>query len=469
MRWIELWRTLGVLLSLLSALDVAAEGLISPPKLASSYPSAVAAPDSRVKFNFGVRLGLTEGPRVRPWPEELTSMRRASFIGTQITAIHEDHFELGLGLEFVSTPSTRRHADTMFNGSGASRYTGSFLYLSPGVHTRAGKGQPLGFGANIDIGFVWVSGQVLADSFGFSYELTNRIRAVRPKGVITYELTPKITLQFEGGWLWAKHDEPMRLTRDDYGNLYWPSLNMDFTGPFASTMITIPWPSTVGYAERSGGPVKALPGQICVFSARLGLLPNSARSGPARWDFDGSYGPTFARGLELTIRTRNSLELGLGLDYLTTPSEVSSDTLTGGILHARGQFLFATLGHDGYRVPVMALPIGFAVDVGRLWSEEISAPHPDRYWRRNSTALDGWAARIKLTASPKVRPWLGLRVEAGWLFARLGSQLQLSPDEGSYYRTAWVDPTMIDFSGPSLMATIRFIAAELPSSKSHTN
>lgn len=427
---------------------------------AGETPSAAEAVDLSISF----RLGLTENPRSQYGPDQRTSLHRAGIVGAQFTVVHEDHFQLGLGLERLVTSYNHRPADAIYGRVEDFQYNGWLFYLSPGVHSRLGKAQPLGFGANVDIGFLWAEEVITRDSAAGSSG--TRIAAIRPKGVITYDLSSKARLQFEAGWIWAEYTDYV-VSHDYFDNFYdefsgGSSGYKDFTGPFFATMLTLPLPEAASTDQMEGNRIDGIKPTVN-WGVRFGMLTKSVQTGPSRWGIDGSFGASFARGLQVTVMTQRGMEIGLGADLFSTGAEDVKDVLLDSRVNAKATFVFATIGYQGFKTPLRSVPLGLSIDIGNLWSREVIFHDRDKWSYSSSSGLDGPAARIKLTASPRFTSWLGLQMEVGWLFGRLGYQSPLTPQSDSQYPSPWTDPSLIDFSGPSLVAMFRLNA---PSGKS---
>lgn len=455
MTWISAPAVVFVLsIAGVSAVTAAPKALVQSLNYASPL-----APDSTTKpakGSIGVRLGLSRNPKFTSEVENRISDSRPVFAGVELTVARERHFRLGIGLERFGTQYTHIRTDTIKGQIEDNQYTGWLLYLSPGIHSRLGRASPLGFGFYVDLGYLWASENYLLH--GYTLSSRELLRAARPKLVTTYEIMHYMSLHLECGWMMARH-KGRTASYDFYDE---PQLSypwtLDFSGPYFGSMVTISLPSNARTGERRDGDMVVSGDSKDVsptFGLRASVLPRTAESQPARWDFNGSHGASLAVGIQVSLVTANRIEVGLGVDLARTPTTRSLDSVFGGSLHAECLFAFASVGYEGLPTPVSALPLGLFVDIGHLWSREVTTDRIYDYTYSFTAGLEGPAARAKITISPDIWREAALRIELGWLFAALGERRPSSVHSGYTPGMISSDPTFIDFSGPSITAMIR--------------
>jgi hypothetical protein len=456
------WTASALVVCVCSVLGGAVESVVADPIAANfNIPTALASDsiDKPVEYLLGIRLGLTDNPRLDLGVDRRDSRSRAGYIGAQATLVHERHFTLGLGLEHLATRYTHFREDSLNGLVEDNQFSGWLFYISPGAHSRLGNDQPLGFGVSVDAGYLWASENFLTHDFESYW--SERIFALRPKMTATYDISPDMFLQLESGWLWAEKTG-YRIYYDYFdGPSYGYAWEMDFTGPYFGSMLTIRLPNgsrrVQKFADPSPEARSTESGPNIIAGLRAGILPGDVESLPARWDFDGDCGSPIAGGLQVSLTTRKKTELGLGFEHLNTPYADSRDTTFGGDTRVEGSFLYATIVYEGLSTPIERVPLGIGLDVGHLWARE-DIRYQSRDWSyTNSNDLEGNAARIKFTASPRIARGVGLRFEIGWLFAALGNQQPPVTPVQPGYRSEWSVPELMDFSGLSLMAMIRLM------------
>lgn len=211
----------------------------------ASVPALALDADS-LSVSVGLRLGTGQLRGYLADVNDNSCTVRSGVTGIELTVHRACNFQIGIGLERHIAQSERFTTDTVIAYFGQdSRLSAWFIYLSPGVHSRIGEDQPLDIGGVVDIGVLWVSDRVRGRLDEFSHG--ERILAIRPKVVISYDVYQNTVLHLECGWMYAEMESAYYHDRFEFYpwtqyRRFWRSL----TGSYYGVMLSISPPWTGG-------------------------------------------------------------------------------------------------------------------------------------------------------------------------------------------------------------------------------
>lgn len=197
-----------------------------------------AHPDS-LELAYGLRFGICSGPAAYSISESRVLEDALKTLGVQIAVRQGNYGQLAAGLELMQGP---RYATSGWDSVSSIfehiRYSAVFLYVSPGIQVRLGKDQPLSLGASVDLGPLWTRERTFyaylfdADE----YLEVERSMAIRPKFVMSYNLSHKVQVHFEYGWI----DAGLSSTYSSayFADNWYIEIPRSYDGPYFSASIT---------------------------------------------------------------------------------------------------------------------------------------------------------------------------------------------------------------------------------------
>lgn len=161
--------------------------------------------------------------------------------GVQIELRQGNFGQVAAGMDLMIGPRYQTSGDSLLYDSEHIRYSAVFLYVSPGIHVRIGRDQPLSLGARVDLGPLWAR-----ESYSYSWRRSGegflaveRILAIRPRLQISYNLTHTLQVQFEYGWM---HGKIRPAYYPDYSSNWYVEFPRDFDGRFINASLAITRP-----------------------------------------------------------------------------------------------------------------------------------------------------------------------------------------------------------------------------------
>lgn len=197
-----------------------------------------------LQVSYGLRIGSSGGPAYYDYSGDNVTERRLGMIGAEVAVRQGNFGQIGVGMDLMIGPRSQPTGDP-FLYSEHIRYSAIFFYVSPGIQVRLGRDQPLSIGASVDIGPMWSRETAFARPLlmwdtGAEYLEVERILAIRPSLLLSYNVTHSTQLQFEYGWMHGKIRPSFYL--DLTGRPWYAEFPRDYDGPYfiASIAITRP-------------------------------------------------------------------------------------------------------------------------------------------------------------------------------------------------------------------------------------